>query len=288
MAVDRRGNPKIVISMITWDRVLPEFVWSWTELWATVIHEKGWNSLCIPYGRSGSLLPEIRNMSLASCLKEVPDLTHFLFLDSDVIGLRAKHVRRLVEHGFPIVSCLVTHKVEPYSPACSGKDNYEAVVEELGKQDPGIIPRDWVGTGAVLIRRDVLDAMRFEATQEDGKIRTAWFRTGRRERPSWKEDMENEVRDRVAEVVGIMEKAGEENRPVLPDELAVPIFSAIMTGRQLWEGGNLTGEDCEFGLRAKLRGYQSYLDCGIQLDHVGPRSYGVKDFLETREAGQKA
>lgn len=281
-------NPQIVVMTFCWDRILPDFLKDWMSLWVSyhTIKASGWKGECIPMVVEGSLLPAARNDGIRMALDQFPDLTHVLMVDSDTIGLRAHHILRLLEHDKPIVGGLINLKSDPHVPACySPKDGYEDIIKESRRSEPGLLERKWVGSGCIFITREVLDNLQINPSQGEKVLPPVWFRTGRGERLTWKEDMEKEIGVRVEEIVSILERAGQENRSVQPDELAVPIYSSIMFGRGIWDDGQTLSEDVEFCTRAGILGLQTYVDCGMQLDHIGVRAYGMSDFLRMKGEG---
>lgn len=100
---------------------------------------------------SDSLPSRARNIATASFLQT--DCTHLLFIDGDII-FEKEHIDMLLEHDQAIVCgiyCKRQVKIEPV--LCTFKDHVE-------DPDAVLIKVARAGTGFMLIRRDVFEAMR--------------------------------------------------------------------------------------------------------------------------------
>lgn len=102
-----------------------------------------------------------------------------LMIDNDVVP--PKDILTMIEHGKPVVSATVTIKKgsvpQPVILKEEG-DQYRQVnvAEFLDEESDGLIEVDGVGTGALLVRRDVLEEMKppwfkFLYNEEDGSLR---------------------------------------------------------------------------------------------------------------------
>lgn len=109
-------------------------------------------SLSIKMLAGDSLVSRARNTLSAEFLAS--DCTHLLFLDSDLI-FSPEHVRRLVEHDKPIVAGFYPKKQE-------GELNWvcNAKLEETKPDDDGLQEVRFMGTGFMLVKREVFGRMR--------------------------------------------------------------------------------------------------------------------------------
>lgn len=101
----------------------------------------------IHYYNGDSLVTRARNATVAAFL-DMPDVDYLMFIDSD-IHFHRWQVKRLREHNKGIVGGVYLKKKLPYQPVCNNK---------LGSEGELTIMRE-IGTGFMMIRRDVLEAM---------------------------------------------------------------------------------------------------------------------------------
>ncbi len=268
---------RIALTTPVWSEVSWRFLFDWSCLVADISGPKGeWAEWGIQIC-AGSLLPLARNNIILGLKRTRNDYTHLIMVDSDVVGLTHEHVKRLVDHDVPIVSALVCLREKDCRPACEAEDEYKSVYAELEKSEPGIVLRKWVGTGCICIKWGVLEDMAIECERPDGGPSVQWFRTRNCERVSWKRDWQESVDSNVRRLVDIIEKP---DNPDALGQMADVVNEAWMQGRDIWNGGRQMGEDVEFGLRAGAKGYKSFIDCGIQLGHLGERKVGLQDHLD--------
>lgn len=267
---------RIAIATPVWADVSWRFLNSWGYLIADVMGRDGQWAEWMAQVSAGSLLPTNRNDIVNRLAGFEVDLTHVVMVDSDVIGLTGKHIKRMVDHDQPIVSALVNLRERDCRPACEADDNFKALYDELEKDEPGIVPRRWVGTGCICIKWGVLEDMAIEYEDPSSRMKKQWFRCHNVERASWKRDWQEAVDEGVRRTADLMDSEGEEKAGALAE-----IFTEVwMRGRDIWNGGRQLGEDVEFGVRAGAKGYQSFIDCGIQLYHLGEREVGFQDHLD--------
>lgn len=271
----------IVVSTMVWDQVTVEFLIDWSHLWADY-YESDWPAHLYMNVVSSCLIMNARNLICARSFQHHPELTHLLMVDSDVMGLRPRHIQRMAAHNVPIVSALVTKYDPPFNPACESEDGFEAVYAEMEKDEPGIVERRWTGTGCILIRRDVLERMVIPCEALGGEAASLWFRQGRQERFGWDRDLQDHIRQQVDRAVRLFgdDGATADGKGVV-DSLIDLFMESFLTGRGVWDGGVLCGEDVDFGLRARAAGFRSYVDCGVKLAHFGPHGRTVEDHLRS-------
>lgn len=88
------------------------------------------------------------------------DFTHYLYIDSDVSDFEHGQVEKLIAHDLPIVSGAYTDRK---NQDCFVAGNFPTVFGEPGLMEPktttGLIKKDWVGAGFLLIKREVFCKM---------------------------------------------------------------------------------------------------------------------------------
>jgi hypothetical protein len=113
-----------------------------------------------------------RNILTAAALREVPELTHLLFIDDDMI-FDADAFERLVAHDLPIVGGLCHNRRPPYMPILMREYNggyafvydYDREVDERG-----LIEVDATGAAFLLVKREVFEKIA-ETKEEPFTIR---------------------------------------------------------------------------------------------------------------------
>ena len=89
------------------------------------------------------------------------DITHYFFLDSDVSASGPEILKQLLKHDKPIVSGAYVARVNTncytagYFDKCLGDIN--TISGLVPRQQTGLIKLDWVGGGALLIKREVFE-----------------------------------------------------------------------------------------------------------------------------------
>jgi hypothetical protein len=102
----------------------------------------------IHYYNGDSLVTRARNSTAAAFL-DMPECDYLMFVDSD-IRFQRWQIRQLRDHDKPIVGGVYLKKKLPYQPVCNHK---------LGMEGDLAIMRE-IGTGFMMIRRDVFDAIK--------------------------------------------------------------------------------------------------------------------------------
>jgi len=100
----------------------------------------------IQYYNGDSLIPRGRNKICQMFLES--EFKYLMFIDSDIVFSR-EHINRLRRHDKGIVGGIYLKKTLPYQPVMNAK---------LGDEDGLVVMRE-IGTGFMMIRRDVLGAM---------------------------------------------------------------------------------------------------------------------------------
>ncbi len=128
----------------------------------------------IQYYNGDSLIPRGRNKICQMFLES--EYKYLMFIDSDIVFRRAQ-INRLRGHNKGIVGGIYLKKTLPYQPVMNAK---------LGEEDGLVVMRE-IGTGFMMIRRDVLGAMyemwpehRYNPDDDEpkGGRYFDWFRVG--------------------------------------------------------------------------------------------------------------
>lgn len=128
----------------------------------------------IQYYNGDSLIPRGRNKLAKMFLDS--DYKYLMFIDSDIVFNRS-HINRLRAHNRGIVGGIYLKKTLPYQPVMNAK---------LGEEDGLTVMRE-IGTGFMMVRRDVLGAMyemwpehryKPDGDEPDGSNYFDWFRVG--------------------------------------------------------------------------------------------------------------
>jgi len=180
----------------------------------------------IQYYNGDSLIPRGRN-KIAKMFLET-DCKYLMFIDSD-IRFQRWMINRLRSYDKGIVGGVYLKKTLPYQPVMNAL---------LGEEDGLAVMRE-IGTGFMMIRRDVFGAFRsmwpendyINDDDEQKGVYHDWFKTG------------------------VYRKQGE----------------------NLKEPGRYLSEDYYFCQEAAQLGYKTYLDRNILTQHVGKMNYPTKD-----------
>jgi hypothetical protein len=125
-----------------------------------------------------SLVSRARNMLVDRFLQT--DCTHLLFLDTDLI-FSPEHIARLVSHDLPVVAGLYPKKQDELSWVANTHPDHPE------PNDQGLQRVRYVGTGCMLVRRDVFETLRDKLWVEmyladhdpcDAPPRFDWFPVG--------------------------------------------------------------------------------------------------------------
>lgn len=112
-----------------------------------------------------ALITRSRNTLLSTFLNDT-DATHLMFIDAD-IGFEPDHIDRLLSADKPLVAGLYPLKALDWTRATptSSETAEESALHYVGdpgqgtSRDNGFARADYAGTGFMLIRRDVIEAM---------------------------------------------------------------------------------------------------------------------------------
>lgn len=102
------------------------------------------------------------------CRQRTPQDEWVFFLDDDMV-FGSDVLMRLLAHNVPIVGGLYLTRRPPYYSAAGWKDGDHAkFLSDEDMHSGRLLSVDWVGTGCLLIRKEVLDALEYP-----------WFEAGR-------------------------------------------------------------------------------------------------------------
>lgn len=118
--------------------------------------------------KRGSILPQLREKLVEDTLRDVPEATHVLFVDSDQT-FPAETIVRLLEHEQPVVALNIPVKRRPSTPTARLK-GHKIVFSKPHSPRLGEVWR--VGMGVMLVEASVF-----------GKLPKPWFNV------SWREEV---------------------------------------------------------------------------------------------------
>lgn len=121
-----------------------------------------------PMGVTGMPFDHARNAGVEHMLRS--GSRYLFFLDSDVVP-PADAVLRLLRHDAPVISGMYCRRSPPHGVPVMMRD-HKWVTDLPGPGQNPVIEVDLVGAGCLLLRRDVLEAMRARPSQRPGK---PWF-----------------------------------------------------------------------------------------------------------------
>ena len=270
--MSKRKNVRIGVALCAWDSIKPACVTELMQLAASGVAD--YYALV-----QGTLLPFARNEAVRGIYRDAgPDWTHLWFLDQDMANMTPSVLMRLVSHDVDIVSPLTTRRQPPFAPAGCPKVSNNSVVfmDELAKPEPGLVECISVGCGGMLIKREVLDALR--ETTPDGDV---WFMMDREmNRDAIVGRIDTLVHETLDAEVGDGEGAAEA-------AMAKALGNAFNEGAQAYRDGRPLGEDVSFCRRAIEAGFKCYVDCGVLADHIGDYPYNIQSHIECVRAEQE-
>lgn len=216
---------------------------------------KGW---CIP---DTCLIVQSRNAAIQVAYEKHPDFTHILFIDDDMTDFTIHHVARLVQLDRSIISPLVTNRKAPYRLLGRVKENDEQLRQCISRRQ--VVKSDGVAMAFTLIKREVLDAIHEET--DDGPV---WFTMDRSPRKDYAEEKKEFLRQARSEF-NIINSTDPE---VLENSFRTLLEQAFLMGENAHKGSAFIGEDYAFCETAKELGFQSWIDCGSTVGHLGQHS----------------
>jgi len=253
---------RVVLCMPIWDSVKPGCVADLLKLVGT----SGAASYVVV---AGTLLPYSRNDGIRIAYQEVPNFTHIWFVDGDMDRLDASIMHRLLSHNVPVVGATAVRRRYPFKPACCPVAEHTTwpLLNILDRQDGALIECLHVGTGAMLIRRDVLEATKEETV--DGDV---WFHMDRAPRLTIEDEFKTLVDEQLKR---------EWPDDAKPDDIARQIMlKGFELGLDSRRGTCLLGEDVSFCRRVQAAGFKVYVDTGCKVGHVGDTSFDIGHYMD--------
>ena len=248
-------NVEIAVACCTLDRISSDFILDFIKLITSgaVKHH---------FFVQSSLLPVCRNLAVKAFFRHCPNATHLLMIDDDMAGFSPAHVYRLASHNVDVVAPLMTRKKYPFTPACQPITRQaKTLLEELTKSpdDMSLIECDHVGTGMILIKREVL-----EKIKEDNEF-DIWFTSDR---------MIDYPRAKQLAKEFLNEKKTDINHDDLID-----------FANNFRRKFDLSGEDVDFCFRCNAAGIKVYVDPACQIMHLGPTGYHIGHHIQSLQQG---
>lgn len=264
MATTLDGKPlRIVLNYCAWDSVKSSTCFQLCQLVASGLISSIVSS-------SGTLLPMARNEAFLGCCKVDPDFTHILTIDSDVSGVTAELVQKLIEANVDIISPVTTMRCPPFTPHL-WPDEIRLLAEQLEKKSEQreIIKVKGVGFGCCLVKREVVMATLEKAPDGTG---ISWFNSDRLPRNSFPDECSTEL-DRLIERFS-------EAKLDLEEIIKHAFLKGVAMGTNASVGAGTFGEDFAFCLRAAKLGFQTWLATNLFLGHIGDCTYDIQDWYE--------
>lgn len=210
-----------------------------------------------------SLLPQARNIIVNTAYEKHPNFTHLLFIDDDMSNFTVEHVVRLFKHNLPIVSGLTVGRRKPHRLIAQFPG--DLAVEFINERKIVRVP--FTGMAFTLIKREVLDAVKEQSNSAD----PIWFTMDRESRPSFGVEVQEFVDKQACDIL-ISKITVEE-----------ALYKAIKLGQESHIGSTLMGEDVGFCYRAAKKGYDTWVDCGCLIGHIGEQTFDIMDGFKNNE-----
>lgn len=248
-------EPKIVAVVCVWDQMYPHVVEDLLRLFGSgVIH--GYIMA------TSTLLPSCRNLGTAQALEKFPEATHILYVDQDMYNLTPAHIVRLVNHNVDVVSPLMVQRKPPYKPAAQALDmTNQSILESIKTNKLGLIECLHVGTGVMLVKREVLERTReMVGPKGDGQV---WFSMDR----LFLEDVFHDM---------IVKECGE----TITTSNKLHINKLAKAVRKAYRRFDLMGEDVYFCFKCRDLGIKCFVDTGCHIAHIGLEGKHVLHWLK--------
>jgi len=221
------------------------------------------------------ILPTARNLAFQQISEHFPDYEYILFMDHDMAGISEVHIAKLVKTmrdnpDIGVIAPLMVRRNPPFSPVCNPIDSNgngvaQLLFDELNKSDPGFIECEHVGTGVMLVRREVIENTAIEVNNCEDPHKE-WF-TMDRYPYTWHPD---EDIKRLQELY-LKELYNNDN-----NDNGDRLFNNKDFVKRLYEASleefyshDMRGEDVFFCNRVRDKGYKVYVHCGVQIAHLG-------------------
>lgn len=239
-----RVDPKVVAVVCVWDQMYPHIVEDLLRLFGSgVLH-----GYVIA---TATLLPHCRNVGTLQALEKFPEATHILYVDQDMYNLTPAHVARLVNHNVDVVSPLMVQRKPPFKPAAQALDmTNHSILESLKNNKLGLIECIHVGTGVMLVKRNVIEKTKeIVGPKKDGSV---WFAMDR----LFLEDNFQEI---------IKQECGE----TITTSNKLHINKLAKAVRKAYRTFDLMGEDVYFCFKCRDLGFKCFVDTGCHIAHIG-------------------
>lgn len=258
---------KVIAAIVAWSQVEPAFM---EDLFGLLTSGVVNGFMCV----QGTVLPGARNVACKKVTENFSDYTHLLFIDQDMCNITPDHIKRLIAANVDIVSPLMVRRKYPFPPACQPLDRTAApILEELRNpangNNPSLIECLHVGTGCMLIKREVIEALR--------EPRDIWFANDRQVHEKEFKELINEklqlygIATTKSNEVAFYVKEGKHLGGVLDD-----IYTSMLEAQRSFD---IQGEDVYFCLKAREKGFKVYVDCGNQIGHIGSTIFHIGHYV---------
>lgn len=258
-------DSKVVLAYVTWEAFQAPTAFDMINLTGSGIFH------CAFCGM-GTLLPLARNYVTKQIYEHVPDFTHVLYIDSDMVGVTPELVTQMLTRNKDIISPIITMRVPPYHPAIP-PEHHQTLLKEFQKplEQRGLIQVNSVGLACALIKRKVLDTVAFKAGPE-----FLWFDMFTGIREGFEDECELALKN--------LELLSFDNER---DMLKQAFLKGVKLGVNAHEGGVIHGEDYGFCKRAVRAGYRIYMDTQLSIAHLGNVAYSISDWAQLVDSDGK-
>lgn len=261
---------QIILGLCVWDAFKPTTTFNIIELSVSgLVH----GVVCT----IGSLLPITRNKLVLEVYKRYPDFTHVLMIDGDMGNITQPMVEALIEADRDIIGPVATFRGPPFQPVVEPTD-FNKILDEFSKEevtDRQIIEVDRIGTGCILVKREVIDSIA-EKCETGGYL---WFNLDRPPRKSFF----NELAEQEDKLI----KKLNSPHPIDPEQEVLEAFRlGARLGVHCRNGSEFVGEDYNLCVKAKQNGFKIFMHTQWVIDHIGDCAYNIGDWLTYLQAVQ--
>lgn len=253
---------EIVLCVCAWDNIKPTTAFQLTNLVTSGL-VKG-----VSYS-TGALLPQTRNSAISETIKEKPNFTHILFVDTDMQGLYPEIFEAMIEADKDIIAPVFTKRIAPYPPCLRENDKFKLFKQlEKKQKDREIIEVEGLGFAFTLIKREVI--LKSVEKLENGAL--SWFDLEKEPRRNFYEEVEVARKE-------ILIKEWPVNFEI--EQMLMSVFDdALNLGLNATVGSPSLGEDFSFCVRIRKLGFKCWLDTRFYIDHIGDMAYNLNDHLD--------
>lgn len=209
--------------------------------------DAGITMLAEPDFRGGALAHTARNQGIARLLKSDSNFTHILFVDDDML-IDKDTVPKLLGHNVDLVGGLYVRRGDPPFPVAWTENAKEGEFQQLWRWDSRMVKVAGMGAGCLLVSRRVIE-----------RVATFWTECRYETRA---------FRMTIPEAICLARRAAYEETK---EAFWFEFLPSLDAGTQI-------GEDLSFCLKARMAGFDCWLDTECCPGHEGAYVFGKHDF----------